>query len=114
MRLREHTVIERRAAEIWPFIICPDKYQRSNTKIIFMDLSGEFRLRQLFTTRYQWNNKQLQCTSVVTEIHDAKLFELRHSTPLAPGFRADMEIWERITLEQNGARTSVTKIVLIK
>ena len=79
-----------------------------------MDASGEFRLREPFTTRYHWNKKHLQCTSVVTEIQQAKLLELRHSSPVAPGAKPDLEICERITLEQIGNRTNVTKRVLIK
>ena len=71
-------------------------------------------MREPFTTRYQWNQKQLQCTSIVTAIQEAKLLELRHSSPVAPGARPDLEICERVTLEQIGNRTNVTKRVLVK
>ena len=111
MRLRERTEIERPVARVWPYVIRPEYFQRWNPKISSMDARGEFRLGQPFTTHYRWRAKELQCVSIATEIQDGRVLTLRHSSPVGPGIRRDMEILERVTLEEAGGRTIVTKVV---
>ena len=98
---------------MWPHVIRSESFQKWNTKISAMDVTGEFRLGQPFTTHYQWKAKPLQCVSRATEIQEGRVLELRHSAPSGPGIPPDMEIIERITLVEFGGRTTVTKIVTV-
>ena len=114
MRLRERSVITRPAAKVWPYVIRPQYFQRWNNKISSMDVTGEFRLAQPFTTHYLWNNKPMQCTSVATEIQEGRVLELQHTNLVGPGIRPDMEIRERVTLHELAGTTRVTKVVTIR
>ena len=114
MRLRERFHIDRPAVKVWPYVIRPEYFRRWNSKVSAMDATGEFSLGQPFTTHYLWNNKLLQCVTVATEIQDGRVLELRHSGLIGPGIRPDMEIRERITLDERAGRTIVTKVVTIK
>jgi hypothetical protein len=41
------------------------------------------------------------------------VLELRHSAPSGPGIRPDLEVTERVTLEESRGRTTVTKVITI-
>jgi len=114
MRLRERSVVRRPAANVWPYVIRPEYFQKWNDKITSMDATGEFRLGQRFTTHYEWNGKPLQCASVVTDIQEGRVLELQHTNLIGPGIRPDMEIRARITLDEAGGTTRVTKVVTIR
>jgi uncharacterized protein YndB with AHSA1/START domain len=113
MRIRQRSTIDRPVAEVWPYVIRPESFQRWNTKVSAMDATGEFRPGQPFTTHYQWKGKSVQFVSVATEIQAGRVLELRHTAPVGPGLRPDMDIRERVTLEPRGKRTVVTKVVSI-
>ena len=71
MRLRERSQIDRPAAVVWPYVIRSEFFQKWNTKISSMDVTGEFQLGQPFTTHYLWKGRPLQCVSRATEIQVA-------------------------------------------
>lgn len=98
---------------MWPYVIRPEFFQEWNTKISSMDVTGEFRLGQPFTTHYLWKGRPLQCISRATEIQVGRVLELRHSQPAGPGIRPDLTVVERVTLEEARGRTTVTKVVTI-
>ena len=107
-------MIDRPAAQVWRHVIRPESFQRWNTKVSHIDAVGEFRVGQPFTTHYAWRGKALQCASLATEIQDGRVLELRHSALVGPGVPPDLLVRERITLEPRGARTVVTKLVVIE
>jgi uncharacterized protein YndB with AHSA1/START domain len=114
MRIVERTRIDRPAAGVWPYIIRPEYFQRWNTKIVSMEARGEFRLGQSFVTHYQMSGKQMQCLSVATEVEEGRLLVLRHSHCVGRGVNPDLEVRERITLDERNGGTLVTKEVLIR
>jgi uncharacterized protein YndB with AHSA1/START domain len=57
MGIRERTTIARPAAEVWPYVIRPERFQKWNSKISSMETGGEFRLGQPFTTHYLWKGR---------------------------------------------------------
>ena len=114
MRIRQRTVIDRPAAQVWPHVIRPESFQRWNEKISRLDAHGEFRVGQPFTTHYLWRGKALQCASIPTEIEPERLLELRHSAVVGPGVPPNLEIRQRITLQPRGARTVVSKLISIE
>jgi hypothetical protein len=58
-----------------------------------------------------WRNKQIQCQSVAVRIEEGRLLELRHSSPIGRGLNRELEVIERVTLEDQGARSVVTQDV---
>jgi uncharacterized protein YndB with AHSA1/START domain len=115
MRLRQRTVIERPAEEVWRHVIRPESFRQWNDKVSSLDAVGEFRVGQPFTTHYVWNGKALQCASMATELQPGRVLELRHTAPVGPGVPPDLQIGQRITLEPRGSgRTVVTKLVSIE
>lgn len=112
MRLRERTVIDRSAAQVWRHVIRPESFRQWNDKVSGLDAVGEFRVGQPFTTHYLWNGKALQCASIATEIEAGRVLELRHTALVGPGVPPDLQIRQRITLEPRGhTRTVVTKLI---
>ena len=112
MRLRERTVIDRSAAQVWRHVIRPESFRQWNDKVSGLDAVGEFRVGQPFTTHYLWNGKALQCASIATEIESGRVLELRHTALVGPGVPPDLESRHRITLEPRGhTRTVVTKLI---
>lgn len=114
MHIRERTVINRPAAEVWPYIITPEVFQRWNEKVSSMEARGRFQLGQRFVTHYTWKNKQIQCQSVALRIEEGRLLELRHSSPIGKGLNHDLEVVEWVTLEDGGVRSVVTKDVYFR
>jgi len=114
MKIREHSMIDRPAVKVWPYIVRPESFVAWNTKIRSMDATGEFTIGQPVNTHYVWNNKSIQCVSMPTEVRECRVLELRHSQLVGAGIRPDMEIHERITLREVGGRSHVTKIVTLK
>src|SRR5262249_62096577 len=110
MKIRERSVIDRPPATVWPYIIRAESFAKWNTKISSIDATGEFRPGQPFTTHYRWNNKDVQCATVATEIQPGRLLELRHSGLTGQGIHPDMEIVERIMLRAAGRGSTVTKV----
>ena len=113
MRIRQRTLIDRPAAQVWRHVIRPESFRRWNDKISSLDAVGEFRVGQPFTTHYVWNGRRMQCASIATDIEEGRLLALRHSALVGPGIPPDLEIRQRITLEPRGGRTVVTKLVAI-
>lgn len=113
MRIRQRTLIDRPAAQVWRHVIRPESFRRWNDKVSRLDVVGEFRVGQPFTTHYLWHGKTLQCASVVTAIEAERVLELRHTAPVGPGIPPDLVIRQRVTLHPRGARTLVTKLVSI-
>ena len=114
MRIRERTVIDRPAAAVWPFIITPEHFQQWNEKVSSMEARGRFQPGLRFVTHYTWNRKQMQCQSVALRIEEGRLLELHHSRPIGPGLNRELEVIERVTLEDRGARSVVIKDVHIR
>jgi uncharacterized protein YndB with AHSA1/START domain len=114
MHIRERTRINRPAAEVWPYIITPEAFQRWNEKVASMEARGRFELGQRFVTHYTWKNKQIQCQSVAVRIEEGRLLELRHSGPIGAGVNHDLEVVERVALGDRGVRSVVTKDVYFK
>jgi hypothetical protein len=114
MRILERSEIDRPVVNVWPYIIFPEHFQKWNKRIISLEAKGEFRLGQLFTTRYQMGAKQIQCVSAATAIQEGRLLELRHSNCIGNGINPELEVCERITLQEVKGRTIVTKEVVIK
>lgn len=114
MRIRQRTVIDRPAAQVWRHVIRPESFGRWNEKVSGLDAVGEFRVGQPFTTHYLWQGKALQCASIATEIERERVLELRHTAPVGPGVPPNLQIRQRITLEPRGARTVVTKLVTLE
>lgn len=114
MRILERTEIDRPVVKVWPYIISPEHFQKWNKRIIALEAKGEFRLGQLFTTHYQMSAKQIQCVSTATAIEEGRLLELRHSNCIGNGINPELEVCERITLQEVKGRTIVTKEVVIK
>jgi uncharacterized protein YndB with AHSA1/START domain len=111
MHIRERTGIGRPAAEVWPHIVTPEDFQKWNAKVVSMEARGTFQLGQRFVTHYMWRNKQIQCQSVAVRIEEGRLLELRHSSPIGRGLNRELEVIERVTLEDQGARSVVTQDV---
>ncbi len=111
MHIRERTVINRPAAEVWPYIITPEVFQTWNEKVSSMEAGGRFQLGQRFVTHYMWKKKQIQCQSVAVRIEEGRLLELQHTSPMGSGLNRDLEVIERFTLEERGAVSIVTKDV---
>lgn len=114
MNIRQRTVIDRPAATVWPYILNPGYFQKWNEKIVSMEARDAFRLGESFVTHYRWGRRQLQCLSVATQIEAERLLELRHSHFVGTGVGADMEVTERITLEERDHRSIVTKHVRVR
>jgi hypothetical protein len=114
MRIVQRTVIDRPATAVWPHVVRPESFQRWNEKVRALDAVGEFRVGQPFTTHYDWQGRALQCASIPTEIQEGRVLELRHSAVVGPGVPPHLEIRQRITLEPQGGRTVVTKVVTIE
>jgi uncharacterized protein YndB with AHSA1/START domain len=114
MRIRQRTVINRPATQVWRHVIRPESFRRWNEKISGIDAVDEFRVGQPFTTHYEWRGKALQCASIATEIQAERVLELRHTALVGPGVPPNLEIRQRITLHPRGARTVVTKLVSIE
>ncbi len=114
MRLMRRTEIRRQAMTVWGYVIRPERFQKWNKKIAGMEAHGEFRLGQPFATRYKWRGRQVQCVSVATSIVVGSLLELRHSSFVGDNVNPEMEVIERITLNERRGRTVVTKELSIK
>jgi len=114
MRIIERTEIDRPATKVWSHVIKPEDFQKWNKNIVSMEARGEFRLGQPFTTHYRLRKKQSQCLSVVTNIIEERLLELRHSNCVGASGSSEMEAVERITLKEHKGKTIVTKEVTIK
>jgi len=114
MNIQQRTLIDRPAATVWPYIVNPGYFQKWNEKIVSMEARDVFRVGQSFVTHYKWGRKQLQCLSVATKMEEGRLLELRHSSFVGTGVNADMEVTERITIEERDHRSVVTKNVIIR
>ncbi|MEX0602332.1 MAG: SRPBCC domain-containing protein [Bacteroidota bacterium] len=114
MRIIDRTTISRPALRVWPYIARPEYYQRWNSKIHAMAAEGEFQPGQPFTTHYIWNSRHLQCLTVVTEIREGKVLELKHSDFVGKEVDPGMTVVERITLREGASgNTVVTKVVTV-
>ena len=112
MRLRQRTVIDRPAAQVWRHVIRPESFRQWNDKVSGLDAVGEFRVGQPFTTHFLWKGKALQCASIATEIEEGRVLELRHTALVGPGVPPDLQIRQRVTLEPRGStRTVVTRLI---
>jgi uncharacterized protein YndB with AHSA1/START domain len=114
MNLRERTAIDRPAALVWHYIVTPELFQQWNDKIVAIEARGAFQLGQRFSTQYEMSRKPLQCWSQVTRLEEGHLLELRHGNCSGQGIRRDIEVVERVTLEEKDGHTIVTKDVTIR
>jgi hypothetical protein len=113
MKLRERSDIDRPAVHVWRHVITPELFQQWNDKIIELDARGAFRLGQRFSTRYEMSRKQILCRSTVTALEEGRLLELRHGNCSGSGMNREIEVIERITLDEKNGRTIVTKEVIV-
>jgi hypothetical protein len=60
------------------------------------------------------SGKKIQCVSTVIAIEEGRLLEIRHSDCMGEKIHRDLEVTERITLEEAKGRTIVKKEVVIK
>jgi len=114
MKLRERSEIDRPASLVWRYISTPELFLQWNERIVEMEARGAFRTGQHFHTRYAWKQRELQCWSQITKLDEGRMLELRHGNCSGSGIRRAIEVVERITLEEKGGRTIVTKDVVIR
>lgn len=114
MRIKERTIIERPAAAVWPIVATAETYREWNDKITHVEATGPFTLGQRFATRFALHGPPTQFMTQVTALVEGSVIELRHSSPLGSGARAEVEATERVTIEGSGARTVVTKVVTVR
>jgi hypothetical protein len=116
MKIFENSIIDRTCLEVWPYIITSEHFQKWNDKIKSMEARGRFVLGQTFVTHYQMGRKEIQCASTVTQLEEASVLELRHTSVLSSqeGPLADLEVVERITLTPKNEKTLVVKEVNFK
>jgi hypothetical protein len=114
MHIVEKSIIDRPAAIVWPFIITPEYFQIWNTKIISLDVKGQFLLNQPFMTRYKMSGKEMQCISTVTAIEHEHSLEILHTNCIGKESDAELIVHERITLKESNRQTIVIKDVEMK
>ena len=114
MRIIERSKIARPAIEVWTFLIRPSLFRKWNNKIISMEAKEEFRLGQTFLTHYRMSGKEMRCASTVTHLDEPRFLELRHTNCIGNGVNPDLEVCERISLEERNDETLVTKSLVIK
>ncbi|MBI3004585.1 MAG: hypothetical protein HYY49_04130 [Ignavibacteriales bacterium] len=114
MHIVEHSIIDRPASKVWPFIIAAEYFQLWNTKIISLEAKGQFLLNQPFMTRYRMNGKEMQCISTVTALENERLLEIQHTNYVSNKDNSQLSVCERITLKEWAHRTIVTKDVEVK
>jgi hypothetical protein len=114
MRIVERSEIDRPVMKVWSHVIKPEDFQKWNKNIVSLEARGEFRVGQPFATHYKLGKKQSQCLSVVTNMIEGELLELRHSNCVGKDSCPDLEAVERITLKERNDKTMVIKEVTIK
>ena len=114
MRMVFKIDIDRPASTVWKYVNDPESFQEWNDKIESMDVRGEFRVGEPFKTSYKWRDTVTQCLSVVTQLSDERLLELRHSDFIGVDVDPHMVAIERIVLNEGKGRTRVTKILSVK
>lgn len=114
MKLSERIVVQRPVEEVWPFVVSSDQYPLWNSKIVSMEIEGDFQAGQRFLTHYQWKRKALQSETMVTRLIAYELLELHHTPHPANGMPRGMEVLERVRLKARGKRTVVYKEVVFR
>lgn len=114
MRIREQTIIDRPVAVVWPFVATAESFCAWNDKITHMEATGPFRLGQRFATHYALHGPPTQFMTEVVALEEGRLLELRHASPFGQGVRVEMETIERVTLEDAGGRTVVTRDIDVR
>jgi uncharacterized protein YndB with AHSA1/START domain len=114
MKLRDRSEIDRPIMHVWRYIVTPELFKLWNDKIIELDARGAFLRGQSFSTRYAMSRKQILCRSTVTALEEGRLLELHHGNCSGSGIRREIDVVERITLEENKGRTIVIKVVSIR
>jgi uncharacterized protein YndB with AHSA1/START domain len=114
MNIRERSTISAPAAQVWPYIVTAELFRVWNDKIIDIEAQGEFRGGQTFHTGYRMSKNEIRCWSKVTALEPERLLELHHGNCTGQGLKRDIEVIERITLEEKDGRTIVTKEVVIR
>lgn len=114
MKIREVTVIQRTPAEVWPWIAIPERFLQWNTNIVSMEAREKFILQQPFNSHYQLRGKPLQCLSTVTAIEENHVLELKHTNCIGPDVDSNIEVSERITLEEKGNHTEVVRTITVR
>jgi hypothetical protein len=113
MKLHDRSVIDRPASAVWPFIATAELFRRWNDKIIEIETTGPFHLGQTFHTRYRMSGKEMTCWSKVAALEPERLLELHHGNCAGRGARRDLEVIERISLEEEDGRSIVRKEVIV-
>jgi hypothetical protein len=115
MKMTERSDINRSAAEVWPFVVTPEHFQKWNDKIVSMETQGRFAQGQAFATYYQMGKNGIKCTTNVTQVIEEQELVLHHTNcigeKMLPG--NNLDIVERVTLKNKGAKTVVIKEVTI-
>lgn len=114
MRIRERSTIAAPVSAVWPFVATAESFREWNGKITHMDATGPFRVGQRFATHYALHGPPTQFVTEVVAVEEGRLLELRHANPLAQGVPPTMEAIERVTLEEAGGRTVVTRDVDVR
>ena len=114
MKIRERSDIARPALHVWPYIVTAEHFRVWNDKVIDLETQGEFRLGQTFHTGYRMSQHEIRCWSKVTALEPERLLELHHGNCTGQGLKRDIEVVERVTLEEKDGRTIVTKEVVIR
>jgi hypothetical protein len=113
MLLRDRSEIDRPAAVVWPFIVTAEHFRAWNDKIIDIEAQGELRIGQSFHTGYRMGKNEIRCWSKVSALEPRVLLELHHGNCAGQGLKRDIEVVERIRLEEKDGRTIVTKDVIV-
>lgn len=113
MILRDRSVIDRPASAVWPFVATAEYFRQWNDKIVDIETAGEFHLGQAFHTRYRMSGKEMTCWSKVSALEPERLLELHHGNCEGRGARRELEVIERIILEEKADRTIVRKEITV-
>jgi hypothetical protein len=113
MKLYDRSEIDRPASVVWPFIVTAEHFRAWNDKIIDLEASGEFRAGQTFHTGYRMSKNEIRCWSKVTALEPERLLELHHGNCVGQGLKREIEVVERVRLEEKDGRTIVTKDVTV-
>jgi uncharacterized protein YndB with AHSA1/START domain len=114
MKLFDRSVIARPASAVWPFIVTAEHFRQWNDKIVDIEARGEFRLGQSFHTQYRMSGKEIRCWSKVAALEPGLLLELHHGNCSGKNAPRDLEVIERVKLEEKDGRTIVRKEITVR
>jgi uncharacterized protein YndB with AHSA1/START domain len=114
MKLHDRSEIDRPASAVWPYVVNAGHFQQWNDKIVAIEAVGQLQLGQTFHTQYRMSGREMRCWSKVTALEPGRLLELHHGNCSGQGTRHELEVVERVTLEEKEGRTIVCKEITVR